>query len=492
MNEEQVEVHSQAPVSVNVKRAPIMISLIIGGFFAILNETLLNVALTELSTEFGVTANTIQWLTTGFMLVVGILVPITALLSGWFTTRQLFIGAMTLFTVGTIISGVAPAFPVLLIGRLVQASGTGLLIPVMMNTILHIYPPEKRGGAMGMVGLVIMFAPAIGPTLSGLIVEALSWRWLFFIVIPFALFSIAFSAVFLKNVSTLTKPKVDILSIVFSTLGFGGIVYGFSSAGEGHAGFSSPEVYLTISIGFISLLLFVMRQLKLEEPMLDVRAFKSPMFSLTAVLLIIVMMSMFSTMIILPMFLQSGLVLSAFVAGLALLPGGVLNGLMSPVAGKLFDKFGPRMLIIPGSAILSIVLWLFTQVTTSTTLITFIVLHSLLMISVSLIMMPAQTNGLNQLPKRYYAHGTAILNTLQQVGGAIGIALFISIMTAGSARYLENVDSSAGGNLQAEAMTAGVQTSFQVALVFALAAFILTLFIKRTEAPEETLTNAQS
>ncbi len=200
-----------------IKKAPIMLSLIIGGFFAILNETLLNVALTDLISEFGVTANTIQWLTTGFMLVVGILVPITALLSGWFTTRQIFLGAMSLFTLGTVICGFAPSFEILLVGRLIQASGTGLLLPVMMNTILLIFPPEKRGGAMGMVGLVIMFAPAIGPTLSGVIVEAFNWRWLFFIVIPFALFSLAFAALFLKNVSILTRPKVDPLSIILST-----------------------------------------------------------------------------------------------------------------------------------------------------------------------------------------------------------------------------------------------------------------------------------
>nr|WP_273840197.1 DHA2 family efflux MFS transporter permease subunit [Halalkalibacter alkalisediminis] len=475
--------NAQAPV--DVKRAPIMISLIIGAFFAILNETLLNVALTDLMAEFGVTHSTIQWLSTGFMLVVGILIPITALLSGWFTTRQMFLGAMILFTIGTIISGFAPNFSTLLVGRLVQASGTGLLLPVMMNTILIIFPPEKRGAAMGMMGLVIMFAPALGPTLSGLIIEALNWRWLFFIVIPFAVFSIVFAMIFLKNVSELTKPKVDVLSILLSTVGFGGIVYGFSSAGEGDAGLTNPEVYITIIVGFISLILFVLRQLKLKEPMLDVRAFKSPMFALTTVLLIIVMMSMFSTMIILPMFLQSGLLLSAYVAGLALLPGGILNGFMSPIAGKLFDKFGPRALIIPGSVLLVIVIWQFTTVTTTTSLTTFIVLHSLLMIAVSLIMMPGQTNGLNELPRRYYPHGTAILNTLQQVAGAIGIAFFISIMSNSSIRYIENTDPSTVANIQAEAMTVGVQGAFKVALAFAIIGFILTLFIKRTKAPIE-------
>jgi len=278
-----------------IKRAPIMISLVIGAFFAILNETLLNVAFTDLMTEFQVEAATIQWLATGFMLVVGILVPITALLTGWFTTRQMFLGAMVLFTIGTIICGVAPNFSFLLIGRLIQAGGTGLLMPVMMNTVLLIFPPHKRGAAMGTVGLVIMFAPAIGPTLSGIIIEALNWRWLFFIVLPFAIFSIAFASFFLKNVSEVTKPKVDVISVILSTVGFGGVVFGFSSAGEGSAGWVHPEVYGSIIVGLVSLVLFVWRQLKLDEPMLDVRVFKSPTFSITTILLIIVMMTLFST-----------------------------------------------------------------------------------------------------------------------------------------------------------------------------------------------------
>ncbi|MET3505232.1 DHA2 family lincomycin resistance protein-like MFS transporter [Halalkalibacter oceani] len=467
-----------------IKKASIMISLIIGAFFAILNETLLNVAFTDLMNDLQVSTATVQWLSTGFLLVVGILIPVTALLLQWFTTRQLFLGAMTLFTIGTVICGIAPTFSFLLIGRLIQASGTGLLIPVMMNTVLVLFPPDKRGGAMGMIGLVIMFAPAIGPTLSGVIVESLNWRWLFFIVIPFALFSIAFAALYLKNITDITKPKVDITSIILSTVGFGGIVFGFSSAGEGSHGWASPEVYLTIIAGAIALILFVIRQLRLEDPLLDMRAFLSPMFSLATVLVIIVMMTMFSTMIILPLFLQGGLALSAFVAGLALLPGGILNGFISPLCGRIFDKFGPKVLLIPGGALLVIVMWLFTNVTTSTSVFQFIVLHSLLMIAVAMIMMPAQTNGLNQLPRKYYPHGSAIINTLVQVGGAIGIALFISILASGQARYLSSVGDTTA-NIEAAALTAGVQSTFSIGLIFAILAFILTLFMKRTVAPEE-------
>jgi len=469
----------------NVKKLPIMISLIIGAFFSILNETLLNIAFPQLMVELKVSASTLQWLATGYMLVVGVLVPASALLVQWFTTRQMFLGAMTLFTVGTLVCAVAPGFEFLLIGRLLQAAGTGLMLPVMMNTILVLYPPEKRGAAMGTIGLVIMFAPAIGPTLSGLILESLQWRWLFFMVLPFAVFSVVFAYIYLKNVSQPTKPKVDVLSIILSTIGFGGIVYGFSSSGEGHGGWTSPEVYGTVIVGGIALLLFVFRQLKVKEPLMDLRAFKFPMFSLTTVLLIIMMMTLFSTMSLLPFLFQGALGLTVFASGLLMLPGSLLNGLISPITGKLFDKFGPRALVIPGSAFLVIIMWFFTQVTVETTKTTFLILHICMMVSISMIMMPAQTNGLNQLPPRYYPHGTAILNTLQQVAGAIGVALFIGIMSSGQRKFMETSTDPTSPAQMAQAMVSGVHNAFMIGLGFAVLAFLLALFLKRTQSAKE-------
>lgn len=483
MNSMNVE-ETQAKQEIGeVKRTPILITLVIGAFFAILNETLLNVAITDLIRELDVTASTVQWLSTGFLLIVGILIPISALLIQWFTTRQMVLGALMLFAMGTLISGVAPSFGYLLLGRLIQASGTGLLIPVMMNTILVLFPPEKRGAAMGNIGFVIMFAPAIGPTLSGFILEVLHWRWLFFLVLPFAIFSIIFAAIFMKNVSEVTRPKVDILSLLLSTLGFGGLVFGFSMAGEGvegTGGWSSPMAYVPVIIGGVSIALFVWRQLLLDEPMLDVRVFQFPMFSLTALLLVLVMMSMFSTMILLPMFLQGPLALSSFAAGFVLLPGGVLNGLMSPVTGRLYDKFGPRVLVIPGTMLLVFVMWTFTGISENTSIVTFMIFYTLFMVGISMIMMPGQTNGLNQLPSKYYPHGTAILNTLQQVAGAIGVAFFISMMSAGEAEYLEGVSNPEDPLQHMQAMIFGIHHAFTAGLVIAMVCFFLSLFIKRT------------
>jgi MFS transporter, DHA2 family, lincomycin resistance protein len=467
-----------------IKRGPIVAALIIGAFVAILNETLLNIAFPDLMIDFNISESTVQWLATAYMLVVGMLVPVTALLQQWFSTRQMFLGAMIMFLAGTIISSVAPVFGVLLAGRVVQALGTGLMMPVMMNVILIIFPPEKRGGAMGMIGLVIMTAPVIGPTLSGLIVEHLDWRWLFYLVIPLAVFSIGFAWMFLSNVTTITKPKVDVVSILLSCIGFGGIVYGFSSAGE-RGSWSDPVVVWSLVAGGISLILFVWKQLTSKSPIMDLRAFKYPMFSLVTVLMLVMMMSLFSTMIMLPLFMQKVLLLSAFSAGLALMPGGIINGIMAPISGILFDKFGPRVLVIPGIILMCVALWMFMGIESDWTQGRIIFIHVIMMTGMSLVMMPAQTTGLNQLPRHLYPHGTAIMNTLQQVAGAIGVALFISIMSSGAKDYMMTSKDPASPLELIQSMVAGLHDAFFIGLCLAILALVISLFIRRTHAPKE-------
>lgn len=467
----------------NIKRGPIITALIIGAFVAILNETLLANAIPDLMREFNAAASTIQWLSTAYMLVIGVLVPVTALLQLWFTTRQMFLAAMILFLVGTVLCAVSPVFGMLLVGRIIQALGTGLLLPIMMNTILAIYPPEQRGGAMGLMGLVIMFAPAIGPTISGFIIDSLNWRWLFYLVLPLSLFSVLFAAVYLKNVSQVTKPKVDIMSIVLSTIGFGGIVYGFSKAGG--SGWSDPEVIWTIVVGGIALLLLIWRQFTLKEPLLNLRAFKYPMFSLVTVLMLVLMMTLFSTMTMLPLFMQNVLLLTALQSGLVLMPGSILNGIMAPISGKLFDKFGPRALVLPGLVLIVVSLWLFTGIDLETTKGTIITYHIILLIGISLVMMPAQTTGLNQLPQHLYPHGTAILNTLQQVSGAVGTALFISIMSSGTKRYMSHSGNPADPHEAAQGLAAGLHDAFWVGFVISFVALALGFFLKRVRGPAE-------
>ncbi|WP_026907285.1 MDR family MFS transporter [Paucisalibacillus globulus] len=463
----------------NVKVLPIMLSLIIGAFFAVLNETLLNIALTTLMGEFNITLPTVQWMATGFMLVMGIVIPVSALLLQWFTTRQLFLGTMIIFTIGTTISAFAPTFSILLVGRLIQAAGTGLLMPIIFNVFLLIYPPHRRGKIMGIIGLVIMFAPAIGPTLSGVIVEYLGWRYLFITVIPFALFSIGFAYKYLINVSEVTKPKIDILSLFFSTIGFGAIIYGFSAVGESKEGFLSTNVYFPIIAGIIGIVLFSIRQFKLEEPVMDLRVFKYPMYTHAVIMFLIIIMSMFASELILPIYMQGPLALAPAAAGLILLPGSILNGAMSPFMGYLFDKFGPRLLMIPATLVLSGTLFMMSRLTIDTPLWVVIVGYILLMISVSAIMMPAETNGLNQLPKQLYPHGTAVMTTLQPVGGAIGVSVFISIMNAKQLHYLEDASNPTDPITKNLAMVSGVELVYFIAFAISIVAVILAFLVYR-------------
>ncbi|WP_339285172.1 MDR family MFS transporter [Oceanobacillus sp. FSL K6-3682] len=463
----------------NFKVMPIMLSLIIGAFFAILNETLLNIALTTLMGEFNVTLPTVQWMATGFMLVMGVVIPASAVLLQWFTTRQLFLGTMIIFTIGTIICAAAPTFSILLVGRFIQAAGTGLLMPVIFNVFLLIFPPHKRGKIMGIVGLVIMFAPAIGPTLSGIIVEYLGWRFLFICVIPFALFSIAFAYKYLINVSEITKPKVDVLSLVYSTIGFGSLVYGFSSVGEEEAGFLSPDVYSFIIIGAAAIILFSVRQFKLDDPVLDLRVFKYPMYTHGVLMFLVIMMTMFSSEIILPVFMQGPLALSAATAGLLLLPGSILNGVMSPVMGHLFDKFGPRVLMIPASLVLSGTMFMMSRLDADTQPWMIIVGYILLMLAASAIIMPAETNGLNQLPKRLYPHGTSVMTTLQPVAGAMGVSVFISILNARQQHYLNQSATPENPGTINEAMIAGVELVYFIAFAISVIAVILGFLVYR-------------
>ena len=482
MEQKQYEYLADNP---NVKVLPIMLTLIIGAFFAILNETLLNIALVTLMDQFSISLTAVQWMATGFMLVMAIVIPISALLLQWFTTRQLFLGTMAVFTLGTIICASAPAFSILLVGRLIQAVGTGLLMPIIFNVFLLIYPPERRGKVMGMIGLVIMFAPAIGPTLSGVIVEYLGWRYLFIIVIPFALFSIAFAYKYLVNVSEVTKPKIDFISLLFSTIGFGSIVYGFSSVGESKDGFASPIVWLFIGMGVIGIALFVWRQLKLDEPIMNMRVFRYPMFSHAVVMFLIIIMAMFASEIILPIYMQGPLALTAATAGLVLLPGSILNGIMSPFMGALFDKFGPRVLMIPATLVLSGTMFMMSQLTVDTPVWVVVVSYILIMLSVSAIMMPAETNGLNQLPKRLYPHGTAVMSTLQPVAGAIGVSVFISIMNSRQLHFLQKSSTPTDPATMNLALVSGVELVYFIAFAMSIVAVVLSFVVYRAKPSDD-------
>jgi MFS transporter, DHA2 family, lincomycin resistance protein len=458
---------------------PIMISLLLSGFIGMFNETALNVVLSDLINQFHITAATAQWLTTGYLLTLGILVPVSGLFLQWFSTRQLFTASLLLALLGTAVATVSPGFELLMIARVIQAAGVALILPLMFHTVLVIVPPERRGTTYGLIGLVLVVAPAIGPTLSGLLIEQLSWNWIFGLTLPILAFSLLFGMRYMQNITMITKPKIDIYSLILSTLGFGGIVYAFSSAGEGEGGLGAPKVVIPMIVGILAILIFAVRQLRMKQPMMDLRAFKQPMFTVGTAMLMIAVMVMMAAMIMLPLYLIRGLGLNAFSAGLVLLTGGVVNAITQPIMGRIFDKFGPRWVVPAGMALISVVLWFLSGITTTTTITQIIVLHTFLMIGISMVWMPSQANGLNQLPPSLYPHGSAIMNTVQQVAGAIGIAVAVSIMSMGMSSFLKQTADQADPANAALALTEGIQHVFDMAIVVAIVGFVFSLFMKR-------------
>ncbi|PID23663.1 MDR family MFS transporter [Sporosarcina sp. P7] len=461
--------------------------LFIGAFVAILNNTLLNIALPVIMKEFSISPSAVQWLTTGYMLVNGIMIPASAFFIQKFTNRRIFITAMVLFSLGTLIAIIAPTFSLLVVARMIQASGSALMMPLLMNVMLTAFPIEKRGAALGMFGLVMFTAPAIGPTLSGWIVEHYSWRTLFELVLPISLLTLALAIFKLKNITPNRDVRINFSSLVLSTIGFGGLLYGFSSAGE--QGWSSPIVYGTIALGTVSLVLFILKQLRMTEPMLDFRIYKHSMFALSSVVSMVLSVAMFSGMILTPLYVQNVRGISPLDAGLLMLPGAVLMGIMSPITGRLFDKYGPRVLVYTGLSISVFTTYLLSQLHMDTGYYYLMGVYTLRMFGLSMVMMPVMTNGMNSLPMISNPHGTAMNNTLQQVSGAIGSALLLTLMTkrldvSAATQVQDLVASGVDVSAMKEeigrmAMLDGVNHAFFISTVITLIALILSLFIKR-------------
>lgn len=447
----------------------VVANLIFGAFIAILNQTLLVTAVPSIMEDLNIPFSTAQWLTTGFFLVNGIMIPVTAFLINKFTTRKLYIFAMTLFTVGTVIAAAAPAFGMLLVGRVVQAAAAGIMMPLSQVVLLKMFAPEKRGRAMGLFGLIIGFAPAVGPSLSGYIVEIWPWRTLFILIAPFAAVNILFAYRFMRNVTETTDPPVDYTSIILSTLGFGGMLYGFSVAGM--SGWTDPEVVLPILIGGVIVFIFVRRQLRLDIPLLELRVFKNKYFLLSTLIGVIVFTSMVSANNILPVLMQDMLGYTAFESGLALFPGALLMGGFGLAAGFLFDKYGIKMLTLISLGIIFATSIMLAVLDENTSWIYLTIVYSFRLIGAGLSMMPLTTFAMNALEDHLLPHGTSINNTMRQIGGSLFTALLITIMTGFALRA-----STGEPTIEEEIM--GVNVSFIVAAVLAFIGFVMAFFLK--------------
>jgi DHA2 family lincomycin resistance protein-like MFS transporter len=457
-------------------------TLLVAAFVVILNETIMGVTLPRLMAELGVTAGLGQWLTTAFMLTMAVVIPTTGFLLQRLSTRTVYGLSLGLFSAGTALATVAPGFWVLLAGRIVQASGTALMLPLLMTSVLTLVPPRRRGVVMGNISIVISVAPAIGPTLSGLILQFLSWRFMFGLVLPIAVLALVIGLRMLPNINEPGQQAMDLWSVLLTVPAFGGIVFGLSRLGE--AGGSTPWLApVSLVVGSATLAVFLLRQRALERgpgPLLDLRVLRYPMYRLSLALLCLAMTALFGTIILLPIYLQNLRGLGSLATGLLLLPGGLLMGLAGPVVGRLFDRYGPRVLTVPGAALLVVCMLGLTQVGQRTPVPALLGLHLIFMLGLALLFTPSFTTGLNPLPPNLYSHGSAIITTLQQVAGAAGTALLVTIMTWRSAA------AQAAGAGSADAQLAGLHAAFGTAAGIAAAAVVLSTLLRSAPAEEPT------
>ncbi|MFJ4100527.1 DHA2 family efflux MFS transporter permease subunit [Amycolatopsis japonica] len=460
------------------ERAPAKAGLLIGvlvlsAFVMILNETILSVALRDLTVDLKVPTTTVQWLTSGFLLTMAVVIPTTGFLLERFTPRQVFLASLTLFSTGTLVSALAPGFALLLTGRVVQACGTAVMLPLLMTTVMRLVPVEKRGATMGTITIVIAVAPAIGPTIGGAVLSSLGWRWMFWIVLPLALAALVVGMLQLRLDSDTRKVPLDVLSVILSAVGFGGVLYGLSVSGESAGGHQPVPPWVPIVVGAAALAVFTWRQLRLQKEdraLLDLRPFTHRSFVVSLVLTALLFMCLLgAAAILLPLYLQTVLRTSTFVSGLAVLPGGLVLGLLGRPVGALYDRLGPRPLVIPGAAAMAVSLWLFALLGPESPLIAAIAIHVLLMGGLGLMMTPLMTESLGSLPEHLYSHGSAILATLQQLAGALGTAMFIAVATAST---------TTAGSTSPD--SAGIRTTFMVAGCVGLAAFVGSLFVKKS------------
>lgn len=455
--------------------------LLASAFVVILNETIMNVAIRELMIDLNITARAAQWLTTAFMLTMAVVIPITGFLLQRFNTRPIFIAAMGLFSTGTLLAALAPGFSFLLLGRVVQASGTAIMMPLLMTTVMTLVPPRERGKTMGNVAIVISVAPAIGPTISGIILNALSWRWMFWLVLPIALTMLIIGARRVENVTEPRNVPIDVASVILSGLGFGGLIFGLSRVGADAASSTAP-MWIALITGAVALLIFVLRQLRLQRKdraLLDLRTFCEPIFAVSTLLMTISMAALFGTVILLPIYLQQVLGLEPVQVGLLLLPGGLLMGLLAPFVGRLYDRIGPRPLVVPGTIVLSSVMWFLSTVTESTEPLVILGAHMALSLGLALLFTPLFSAGLGSLKPHLYSHGSAIVGTAQQVAGAAGTALFITIMSIQSSAL------SSEGVVEAVAVAGGVRMAFMTGAVISLLGIVAAFFLRKPEDAAE-------
>ncbi len=462
------------------KRNKLIINLlIISAFVVILNETVMGVAIPHLMVDLGITALAAQWLTTAFLLTMAVVIPTTGFLIQRISTRHLYVIAMGLFVAGTAIAAIAPGFEVLLLGRIVQAGGTAIMLPLLMTTVMNLEPHETLGRRMGNISIVIAVAPAIGPTISGLILSNLNWRFMFIFMLPIAITMLVIGAKRVRNIGKTSRAPIDIFSIILSVFGFGGIVFGLSSLGESSGGGNTTSLVVPLIIGALALTAFIWRQLILQRSdraLLDLNTFRTPTFTASVIMFMICMMGMFGALILLPLFMQNVLNLTVLESGLLLLPGGLAMGLLAPFVGRAYDKVGPKPLLLTGTILTSLALWgLALALDVNSTWSVLLIGHIVFSIGLAFIFTPLFTSSLGSLPKHLYSHGSATVSTMQQVAAAAGTAMFVAVMS------IIVADSLGGGASEASAYAKGIHTALLIGAPIMSLSIVAAFFVKKAK-----------
>ena len=449
-----------------------------GGFTGMYSETALNIALPQLSLAFAVELNVAQWLVVAYMLVIGLVLPFASLLMKWFSARQITLFALFSFLAGSLISGFAGTFEICLAGRCIQGIGTGLVLPLMFAMVLEVIPPHKIGQAMGVGALVIMFAPAIGPTLAGFLIGTLSWRWIFFSFCITLTVAILFAIKFEVNPYKLTKPQIDVVSVISSCFGFGGIVLGAGMVSL--FGLTSAPVLGAFAVGIICLAVYIKRQLSIKIPVLDLHVFTYQGYRVGVMCLMLNFGITLAAMYVLPQFYQNGMLIAVAATGMLMLPGGLINAAVSVAAGNLFDRFGARGAALIGFACSALASSMLMIATPQTPIWYVVACHIIMMIGVPLAMSPCQTHALASLPPQLNSDGSTLMNTLQQVLGAICTAVATCLLAVGQNNYF-----AAGGTDSALAFSEGSHLGFIFTLVMAILGFLLAFRINKQQKQSE-------
>nr|WP_297874502.1 MDR family MFS transporter [uncultured Blautia sp.] len=436
------------------KRMLIFVNVVISCIACSMLATALSTALPPIVRDMNISVTTGQWLTSGYSLMMAITMPLTAFLVNRFPTKRLYCTAIMIFSIGLVICAVAPSFPLMMTGRLLQAAGNGMLTSMAQVITLTIFPAEKRGTAMGWYGMSVGAAPIIAPTIAGIMVDLVGWRMIFIASLVIMIIAFIYAIIVFEDVLDNVKKKFDVISFVMSALAFGGVTLGIGNIGS--CGFTDIQVILPLIIGIIGSGLFVYRQLHMDEPFLELRTLSNKDYAVSVIGSMLLYFIMMGSSIVLPLYAQQTLGLSATISALMMLPGSALSAVISPYAGKIYDKIGIRSLFISGSVGLTISNALMIFINADMSVWIAAVINIVRNVSITCLMMPLVTWGASTVEKELTAHATALLTSLRTIAGAIGSAVFVAIMTMVADNSLEKYGANAsmhGVNMTFLAMT---------------------------------------